>query len=128
MEDIDNPHDDSADQQRTAHDIETLEVLADDLGKKKCRNGSEQKCNENESEWMRKNRAISAFATRKCTQEFGNARTKINRQAEDGPELNHNGVHLPEAVGKINAKEGLTDPQMGGRADGQKFGKALDSA
>src|SRR5262249_10139911 len=107
---------------------ETLEVLADDFGQQKGRNRGKEKCNENQREWMRECIAVSTFATRKCAEEFRDPVAEINWQTENGAELDHDGVHLPEAVGKIDAEEGFANPQMGGRADRQKFGKTLDNA
>jgi hypothetical protein len=53
---------------------------------------------------------------------------KINRQREDRTELNHDRVHLPEAIVKIDVQQRLADAQMRGGAYREKFGQSFDDA
>ena len=66
--------------------------------------------------------AITALSARKGGQKFKDSVPEINRQRQDSAELNHDRVHLPEAVVEIEAEHGFHDAKMSGRADGQKFG------
>src|SRR5262245_20537798 len=75
---------------------------------------------------MRESRPVPVFAARECAQEVCNPRTKINRQAQNRSQLNHDCVHLPVAVAQINVKEEFGNSQMGGRAYWQEFRQAFD--
>ena len=50
---------------------------------------------------------------------------KIDRQAQDRTQLNHDGVHLPVAVGEADVQQRFRNPQVRGGADGQKFGETF---
>ena len=65
---------------------------------------------------------VAALAVGKSSNEFDDARPKVNRQAEDCAQLDDDGKHLPVAIAKIDAQERFGDAQMRGRADGKKFG------
>ena len=71
---------------------------------------------------------IAAFAPRKRGKKFRNTLTKINRHADNRPELDHDRVHLPVAVAQIDVQQKFRDAQMGGGADGNKFGEAFHDA
>ncbi len=81
-----------------------------------------------EAERMSEGGAVSAFAPRKRGKKFGDAFAKKNRQAENGSELNHDGVHLPIAAGEADVEQGFSDAQMRGGADGDEFGDSFDDA
>ena len=70
--------------------------------------------------------AIATFAARKRGQKLEDSVPKINRQRQDRAELNHDRVHLPEAVVEVEAKHCFDEAEMSGRADGKKFGEAFD--
>ena len=72
--------------------------------------------------------AIATFAARKRGQKLEDSVPKINRQRQDRAELNHDRVHLPEAVVEIEAEHGFHDAKMSGRADRQKFGQSLNQS
>src|SRR6202030_2858272 len=98
VERVDEPHDDSADKQAHPHDVETLEMLADDFRKQECGNCGDDKRDDNEAERMREDGAVTAFAARKCGEKFRDALSEIDRKAEDRAELDDDRVHLPVAV------------------------------
>src|SRR5206468_251816 len=43
-------------------------------------------------------------------------------------ELDHDGIHLPVAVGEADVQQRLRQAQVCGRTDGQEFGEAFDNA
>jgi hypothetical protein len=56
--------------------------------------------------------AIAAFAARERGKKACDACTKVNGQAENRAQLDHDGVHLPEAVAQVNAQQGLGNSEM----------------
>lgn len=88
-------------------------MFADDLGQQQRWNGCANKRNHYQSQRVCERRAVLSFAMRKSRKESANARPEVNRQAENGPQLNHNGVHLPEWIIELNVEQRFTDPQMG---------------
>ena len=70
---------------------------------------------------MRQKIAIAAFAFWKRAEKFQDPIPKINRQCQDRAQLNHDRVHLPEAVVQIEIEERFNDSQMPGRTHRQKF-------
>ena len=97
---VDNPHDDAADQQRPAHDVEVLQMLADHLGQQKRRNGGHDEC-DSEAQRMREGRPVAALAAGKVERNSAMRRAEIHRQAEDRAQLDHDGIHLPVAVDRL---------------------------
>ena len=83
--------------------------------------GGADKRNHHQCKRMRERGAVLAFTARKRRQEAGNPRTKINRQAENGAQLDHDGVHLPERIVEVDVQQRLGDAQVGRGADRQKF-------
>jgi hypothetical protein len=77
---------------------------------------------------MRQDSAIAAFAVWKRANESHNAPPKINRQSEDGPELDHNCVHFPEPIVQIDMQQRFADPQMGSGTHRKKLGQSLYDA
>src|SRR5689334_10614691 len=77
---------------------------------------------------MRERGAVLALTARKRGEEPANARAKINRQAEDGAQLDHDGVHLPERIVQREAEELFRDAQVRRGADRQKFREAFNNA
>jgi hypothetical protein len=61
----------------------------------------------------------------KCAEELGNARAKINRQAQDCAELDDNRVHLPVSIAKVDVKQGLRNSQVRRRTHREKFCNTL---
>ena len=85
-----------------AHDVQALQMLADDLGQKKRGNRGDHKGNRSQAERMSENRAVAILALRKSGKKLGDAAAKIDRQAQNGAQLNDDGVHLPIAVGQTD--------------------------
>ena len=77
---------------------------------------------------MRQDGAIAAFAIRKRANKPHNATPKINRQSENGSELDHDRVHFPEPIMQIDMQQRFADAQMRGRTDRKKLGQSLDNA
>jgi hypothetical protein len=48
---------------------------------------------------------IPALSARKRTNELHDLLPKINRQSENGAELDHNCIHLPEAIVQVDVEE-----------------------
>jgi len=71
---------------------------------------------------------VAALALGKCREKFGDAFTKVNRQTQDGAELNHDGKHLPVAVPEVNAEQSFGNAQVSGGTDRQEFSKSFDNA
>src|SRR5437764_10058430 len=71
--------------------------------------------------------AIAPFAFWKCAKKFQDSFPKINRQRQDRAELDHNRVHLPEAVVQIQLEERFDDAEMSSRAHWQELGQTFDN-
>jgi hypothetical protein len=63
---------------------------------------------------MRKDRALAAFAARKCAEDFDDACPEIHRQRQNRAELNHDRVRLPKAVVQIEIQHRFDAPEMNG--------------
>src|SRR5438477_12068920 len=122
------PHGYAAGNQRPAHDEEVFQMLANEFGQQPGRNGGDDKGDERKGEWVSGGIAVPALAARKGCKEFGDARAKVNRQAENRAKLDDDGVHLPIAAAEINPEQGLADAKVRGGADGKKFGEAFDDS
>src|ERR1700739_1471259 len=125
---VNEPHDDSADQQTHTHDVEALEMLTDNFRKQECGYWGDDEGDDNEAGWMREDGAVAAFTARKCGEKFRDALAEIDRQTEDRAELDDDCVHLPVAVAEIDVGKEFGDAQMRGGADGYEFGAAFDDA
>ena len=125
---IDDPHDNSANDQRPGHDVNVFQVLADDLGQQKCRERGADEGNDGQRERMSEHRAITAFALREVAHELNNARPEVNGQAKNRAQLDDDGEHLPVAVGQVEAEKRLANSQVRRRADGKKFSQAFNDA
>src|SRR5262245_34309571 len=123
---VNNPHNYPTDQQRQSHYPKIFQILADDFRKRPRWDCSHDKCNEREGQWMRKNGAISEFTLGKRTNKLYNPTPKINRQRQNGSELDHDCIHLPEAVLQIDVQQSFADAQMRGRTHREKFGQSFD--
>ena len=77
---------------------------------------------------MRKDGAIAAFALRKRANKPHNATPKVDRQSENGSELDHDRVHFPEPIMQIDMQEGFADAQMRRRTHRKKFGQSFDDS
>ena len=64
----------------------------------------------------------------KRRQEFSDAVAEINWQTKNGTELDHDGVHLPIAVGEADMEQSFSDAQMRSGTNRQKFRKAFDNS
>src|SRR5580658_3832250 len=53
---------------------------------------------------------------------------KINRQAKNRPDLDHDRKHLPVTIAEVDAEHRLRYAQMRRGTDGQKFRESLDDA
>src|SRR5579872_1792539 len=77
---------------------------------------------------MSKRGPIAPFPLRKSRQEFRNAMSEVDGKAQNGAELDDDGVHLPVAVAEIDVKQRFCDTKVRRGTDGQKFGKAFDDS
>lgn len=119
---INDPHNDSANQQRQRHYPKIFQVFADDFGQGPRRNRGHDKCYDRKTQWMCEDGAIPAFSLRKGTNKPHDAVPKIHWQSENGSELDHNRVHFPEAIVQVDVQQRFTNAQMRGRAHRKKFG------
>src|SRR2546423_4160946 len=76
---------------------------------------------------MRQEISITAFASWKGAEKFDDPVPEINRQRENGAELDDDRVHLPETVMEIEMTKRFDDAQMSSRTDRQKFGQPLNN-
>src|SRR5579864_6012899 len=76
---------------------------------------------------MSQRRAVTALTAREGRKEFGDTAPEINRQAQDRAQLNHDGIHLPVAIGEADVQQRFREAQMRGGTDRQKFGQAFDN-
>ena len=72
--------------------------------------------------------SVATFTTGKRGEELGDALAKIDRKAQDGAQLNNDGVHLPVAAAEADVKQRLADAQMRGGANRQEFRETFDDA
>src|SRR2546422_6406546 len=77
---------------------------------------------------MCQHRAITIFASGECRQEFRNPAAEVHWQAQDGAELDDNGVHLPVAIREADVKQRLGNAQMRSGTDRNEFGEAFDNS
>src|SRR4051812_32640980 len=77
---------------------------------------------------MRQCGAVAAFTPGKGRKEFRYAFAKVDRQAEDRAQLDHDRVHLPVAAAEVKSEDLFGDSQMRRRAYRKKFGEAFDDA
>ena len=64
---VHDPHHDSADQQSAAHDVQTLQMLADHLGEQKGGDRGHHKSHDDEAQRVRQERAVAPGALRKSS-------------------------------------------------------------
>ena len=72
--------------------------------------------------------AIAAFTGWKRAQKLEDPTPEKCSQSDDRAELDDDAVHFPEAVREVDLRESFRDPQVCGRADGEKFGQAFEDA
>src|SRR3979411_3106346 len=72
--------------------------------------------------------AIAVFTLGEGAKKFCDPAAEIHRQAQNGTELNNDGVHLPVAVGKTNMRQRLGDSKMRRGTDGQKLRAPLNDS
>ena len=77
---------------------------------------------------MREDGAIAAFALGKRANKLHDATPKINRQSENSSELDHNRVHFPEPIMKIDSQQRFADAQMRGGTYREKLGQSFDDS
>ena len=87
------------------HDIKALEIFPDDLRQQKCRDGRDDEGEEREAERMGEHVAVAAFALGKSAEKFRDARAKVERDGEDRPELDDDGIHFPKAILQVDAEQ-----------------------
>ena len=125
---IDNPHHDSADEQREADHPKALQVFSYHFRQQPGWNRGHDERDDGQAEGMRQKIAITALTSRICREEFQDPVPKINRQGQDRAELDHDRVHLPKAVVQIEIEERFDDAEMTGRTHRQKFGQPFNNA
>src|SRR5450631_324936 len=87
-----------------------------------------EKGDERQRQRMRQCRVVAVLPLREGCEEFSNAFAEINRQAEDGAQLDEDRKHLPISVAEVDVQQRFADAQMRRRTDGQEFGKTFDNA
>src|SRR5438105_13960960 len=75
---------------------------------------------------MRQKIAVAPLAFWKSAEKFQDPFPEINWQRQDRAQLNHDRVHLPEAVAQIEMEQCLDDAEMSGRAHRQTLRQAFD--
>ena len=84
--------------------------------------GGADKGNERQSERVIPNRFVAARTVRERRDEIDDTLAKVDRQTQDGAELDDDGEHLPIAVAEVHAEQCFGDAQVRGGTDGKKFG------
>ena len=115
---VDDPHHNAADEQRAAHDEEALQVLANNLRQKKCRNGGDDEGNNRQPKRMSKGSSVPVLTLRKSGEEFRDPGPEIDGQAQNRSQLDDDGVHLPIAVSQVDVEESFGDTQVGSGTHG----------
>src|SRR5882762_6246920 len=103
-------------------------TLPDHLGEQESGDRRHHKGHHDEAQRMRKECAVAASAFRKSSQELRDPFTKVNRQAKNRAQLNHDRIHLPVAARQAYVEKGFGNPQMCRRADGQKFRQSFNDS
>ena len=119
---------DSADEQRGADEGQALQIFADHPGEQNRGNRGHHKGQHRQAERMGQDGAVAALSSGEGGKKLGDASAKVDRHAENRAQLNHDGVHLPVAVGQANVQQRLRDAQVRRGADGQKLSQALDDS
>src|SRR5580698_2007581 len=125
---VNQPHHDAAHEQRGADDIETLEMLTNDLGQQEGRACGDHEGHHDQAQRVGQGGAVAAFSLRKGGEELDDAVAEVNWQTEDRTELDDNGVHFPITVAQTDVEQRLRHTQVRGRTDGQEFGQAFDDS
>src|SRR4051812_40004443 len=72
--------------------------------------------------------AVATFSAGESAEELDDALAKVDRQAQDGAQLNHNRVHLPVAAIERHVQERFCDAQVRRRADRQELGESFNNS
>ncbi len=97
-------------------------MLANDFGQQKRRNRGHNEGNQSQRQWVIDRRSITVFSVREVVSELDDAIPEIQRQAQDGAQLDDDREHLPVPIAEVDTEERLCNPQVRRRADGKKFG------
>src|ERR1700730_12682759 len=103
-------------------------MLADYLGEQEGRYRDADEGDERERERMIQRGAIARLTFGEGADEFEDAPDEEEEERENGAKLDDDGVHLPVRIAEVDVEQRFRDPQVGGRADGQKFRQSLDDA
>ena len=109
---VNDPHHDSADEKGEGHHPEIFQVFADLFRKCPRWNCCYNKRYQGKTERICQNGAIAARASRERANKLQDAAPKINRQRQNGAELDNDRVHFPKAIVKIDMQQGFADTQM----------------
>ena len=123
---IDNPHHNSADEQRQRHHGQALQIFTNQLCRCPRRKGRHHESDHRETYRMSNKVAVTAFAPRKCAEELNDPLPKINRQRQNRAQLDHDRVHLPKTIVEIEIEQRLSNAEMRGRAHGEEFGEPFN--
>ena len=96
-------------------------MLADHLGQQECRDSGDDESHDSQSQRMRDRCAVAMHATGKAPDKRVDPRAEVHRKAKNGAQLDHDSVHLPIAIGKIDVHQRLSDAQVRCRANGKKL-------
>ena len=103
-------------------------MFSNQLGHQKCGDRSDHKRHHDQPERMRQWIAVAPLALGKRGEKLRDPFAKINWQAKNGAELNHNRIHFPVAARQANVEQRLRNSQVRRRADRQKFRQPLDNS
>ena len=115
-----DPHRNSANEQGIADEGDIFQMLADDFNQQERRDRSNDKRNRDETQGVREYGFVALLAARKSGEEPGNPGAEIEKQRQDRTELDHDGVHLPVAIGETDVQQSLGNTQMRRRTYGER--------
>ena len=125
---IDDPHDHAAQKNGPRHDAKIFEVVADLFFQEPRRDRRNDESNQGQTQGVGQNRAVAPLSARKGGEKCDDAIAEVDRQRQNRSELDHDRIHFPEAVLKIESEERFNNPQMRGGADRKEFRQAFDDA
>ena len=126
--DVDDPHDDAADQQRQGHGVQAAQVLLAPLVQQQRGHRGAGEGDQRQRDGMVEPVAVAVFALGKAAEEVHNPPQEQQHSARIAPSLDHDRVHLPVGVVQRNLHQRFGDAQMRRRADRQKLGQAFHDA
>src|SRR5690349_10275374 len=96
-------------------------MLADHLSQQEYRDSSDDESYDGQSQWVCDRCAIAMYAAGKAPEKRADPRAEVHRKAKNGAQLDHDSVHLPIAIGKMDVHQRLGDAQVRRGANRQKL-------